>query len=68
MNTMETIKLFPVNIFIPVTKFPRLTILFFLQKEAISDLWLVQVFFQRNQRQNLGICIEKERERKNMNG
>ena len=32
MNTMEIIKLFPVNIFMPVIKFPHFTILLFCKK------------------------------------
>ena len=51
----------------PGTKFPCLTI-FFLKKEALSQLWSVQGAFQRNQQQNWGFYFEKERERKNMNG
>ena len=46
---METIELFPVNIFMPVIKFLRLTIFFILRKEAISDFWSIQGFSQRNQ-------------------
>ena len=38
INTVEIIKLFQVNIFIPVTKFPCLTIFFILQKEALLDI------------------------------
>ena len=33
INTMEIIKLFPVNIFMPITKFPPLAILLFCKKK-----------------------------------
>ena len=52
INTMDIIKLFRINIFMPVSSLENLVI---LQKEAISDLWSVQGALQRNQRQKLGI-------------
>ena len=52
INTMGIIKLFQVNIFMPVFSLENLVI---LQKEVISDLWSVQGAFQRNQRQKLRI-------------
>ena len=54
INTLEIIKLLRVNIFMPVTKFPHLTMWLFCKK-VILDLWLVQGAFQRNQWQELGI-------------
>ena len=50
---MEIIKLFPEHVFMPVSKFPHLTILLF--SNIIQDLWSVQGVFQRNQQQKLGI-------------
>ena len=56
INTMKIIKLFQVNIFIPVTKFPHFTIWF----------WTFGQFrglFKKTIDKNWGFCIEKGREK-----
>ena len=50
MNTMEIIKLFQVNVFIPVTKFAYLTIWLFWKRRSFG-----QGAFQRNQLQKFRI-------------
>ena len=47
MITMEIIKLFPANVFIPVTKFPRLTILLFCKKRPFQSLVNPRVFSKK---------------------
>ena len=62
MNTMEIIKLFPVNIFMPVRKFPHLTILLFCKKRP-SDLWSVQGFFSKKPTVKIGYLALRKKER-----
>ena len=65
LNIMEFIKLFPVNIFMPVTKFPRLTILLFCKKQPFRIFGQFKGAFQRNQWQKLGILhLERKEEKK----
>ena len=68
MDTIEFIKLFPVNIFMPVTKFPCLTISLFHRKRSCQIFGLFRGLFKEANSKNWVFCIEKERERKNRNG
>ena len=68
INTMEIIKLFQVNIFIPVTKFPRLTVWFFCKRKPFKIFGQFRGLFEETNGKNWGFCVEKERERKNMDG
>ena len=68
MNTMETIKVFPVNIFSPVTKFARLIILSFCKKRLFWMFGQFRFFFKETNGKTWVFCIEKEREGKNKNG
>ena len=61
---MEIIKVYPVNIFIPVTSFLGWKFCHFA-KRGHFDLWSVRGFLQRNQQQILGIlCGERKGEKK----
>ena len=53
VNTMNIIKLFRVNIFMPVTKFPHLTIWLFSQKRPFQIFSQFRGLFKKNQRQKL---------------
>ena len=64
MNTMEFIKSFPVNIFMPVTKFPSLTILLFCKKKPFRIFGQFRGLFKETSSKNWVFCIEKKRERK----
>ena len=55
INKMEIIKLFQVNIFILVTKFPHLTIWLFWKRRVFQIFGQFKGAFQRNQQQKLGI-------------
>ena len=68
LNTMEFIKLFPVNIFMPVTKFPRLTILLFCKKRLFRIFGQFKRLFKETNDKNWIFCIKKEKKRKNRNG
>ena len=63
INTMEIIKLFQVNIFMPVTKFPHLTIWLFC-KRSFQIFGQFRELFKETNSKNWGFCIEDERERK----
>ena len=62
INTMEIF--FQVNTFMPVTKFPHLTIWLFCRR----PFWIFVKFrglLKKTNGKNWGFCIEKERETKN---
>ena len=63
ISTMETIKLFPVNIFMPVTKFPRLTILLFCKRRPFRFFGQFKNYFKETNNKNWVFCIEKGREK-----
>ena len=63
MNTMEIIKLFQVNVFMPVTKFAYLTIWLFWKRRSFGQF---RELFKETKFKNSGFCMEKERERKNI--
>ena len=67
MNIMKIIKLFPINIFMPVTNFPCLTILLFCKKKPFQIFGQFRGFFKETNVKNWVSCIEKERRRKNSN-
>ena len=52
VNTMEIIELFSINIFMPVTNFPCLTILLFFKRKSLRVFGLFKGFFKK---QKLGI-------------
>ena len=64
MNTMEFIKLFPVNIFMPVAKFPRLTILLFCKKMPLRIFGQFRELFKETNGKNWVFYVEKERKKK----
>ena len=66
-NTMEIIKLFLVNIFMPVTKFPCLAIWLFCKRRLFWIFGKFRGLFKEINGENR-FCIEKERERKNTDG
>ena len=51
INTVEIIKLFPVQVFMSASNFPWLAILWFYKKEVLSDLLSIQEVTQGNQHQ-----------------
>ena len=61
---MKIIKLFPVNICMPVTKFPRLTILLFCKRRSSKIFGQFRGFFKETNYKNWLSFIEKERESK----
>ena len=61
---MEIIKLFQVNIFVPITKFPRMTIWLFRKRRSFWIFGLFRGLFKETNGKNCGFCVEKERERK----
>ena len=67
---MENIKLFQVNIFawVPVTKFPHLTIWLLCKRTPFQIFGQFRGLFRETNCKNWGFGIEKERERKNMDG
>ena len=68
INAMDIIKLFRVNIFIPVTKFPFLIIFLLGKRRPFQIFAPIRELFKETNSKNWGFCIEKERERKNTNG
>ena len=64
INTMEIIKLFQVNIFIPVTK---LTLNYLCKRKPFQIFGQVTGLFSKTNGKNWEFCVEKERERKNVN-
>ena len=64
INTMEIIKLSQVNVFMPVTKFPHLTIWLFCKRRPFQIFVQFRELFKETNNKNWGLCIEKERERK----
>ena len=62
--TMEIIKLFWVNTFMPVTKFPHLTIYLFFKRRLFWIFGQIRGCFKETNGKNWGFCVEKERERK----
>ena len=68
INTMEIIKLFRVNIFTPVTKFPHLTIWLFCKRRPFPIFGQFKGLFKETNGKSWGFCTENERERKNTNG
>ena len=68
INTMNVIKLFCVNIFMPVTKFPPLTIWLFCKRGPFWIFGLFRRLFKETNGKNWGFYVEEERERKNMDG
>ena len=52
MNTVEIIKLFPGNIFMPITKFLCLTILLFCKKRPFWIFGQFRVFFKETNSKN----------------
>ena len=67
INTIEIIKLFQVNIFMSVTKFPHLTIWLFCRRRLVQIIGWFRGLFKETNNKNQGFCIEKERGRKNTN-
>ena len=61
---MEIIKLFQVNIFMPVTKFPRLTIWLFYKRRPFRTFGQFRGLFKETNNKNWGFCFGKEREKK----
>ena len=61
---MEIIKLFRVNIFMPVTRFPRLTICLFCKSRPFRIFVQFKGLFKETKGKNVGFCVEKEREKK----
>ena len=72
IKTMEIIKLFTVNIFLPVTKFRPLTIVLFCKKRLLRIFGQFRGLFKETKGKNWRFCGgkkgEEERERKNTNG
>ena len=64
INTMEIIKLFRVNIFIPATKS---TLNYLCKRKLFQIFGQVTGLFNETNGKNWGFCVEKERERKNAN-
>ena len=64
MNTMEFIKLFPVNIFMPVAKFPRSSILLFCKKMPLRIFGQFRELFKETNDKNWVFYVEKERKKK----
>ena len=60
INTMKIIKLFPVNIFIPVTKCSCLTICLFCQKRPFRIFDQFRGLFKTTNSKNWGFCFEKK--------
>ena len=67
INTMKIMKLFRVNIFIPITKFPYLTILLFCKRRSFRIFDQFRGLFKETNDKILGDYVGKERERKYMN-
>ena len=63
MANSENIKLFQVNIFMPVTKFPHSTIWLFCKRRPFLIFGQFRGLFKETNSKNWGFCIEKERER-----
>ena len=61
---MEIIRLFRVNKFMSVTKFPRLTVLLFCKTRSFDQF---RGLFRETNDKNLGVYVGKERERKYAN-
>ena len=68
INTMDIIKLFQVNIFMAVTKFPCLTIWLFCKRRRCRIFGQFMGLFKETNTKNWGFCIEEERKRESMNG
>ena len=64
INTMGIIKLFWVNIFMPVTKFSCLTILLFCKRRPFQIFDQFRALLKETNNKNWGFCIGKERESK----
>ena len=64
INTIEIIESFRVNVFMPVTKFPHLTIWLFCKRRPFRIFGQFRGLFKETNGKNWGFCIEKERERK----
>ena len=67
INTVEIIKVFKVNIFMLITNFSRLIILLFCKMMPFQIFDQFNALFKETNWKNLGFCVEKERERKDMN-
>ena len=62
INTLEIIKLLRVNIFMPVTKFPHLTMWLFCKKRSFWIFGWFRGLFKETNGKNWGFCVEKGRE------
>ena len=62
INTMKIIKLFRVNIFIPITKFPYLTILLFCERRSFRIFDQFRGLFKETNDKILGDYVGKGRE------
>ena len=68
IKTMKIIKLLQVSIFMPVTRFPGLTIWLFCKRRLFQIFGQFRGLFKETTGKNWTFCIEEERERKNTNG
>ena len=64
---MEIIKVFPVNIFMPVTRFPCLTVCVICKSRPFWIFGQFRGLFKETNSKNWGFCIKKEREKKDIN-
>ena len=64
IKTMQIIKLFQVNIFMPVTRFPRLTICLFCKSRPFLIFGQFRGLFKETNNKDVEFCVEKEREKK----